>query len=184
MLIEFTTFEATGTNNTLVNTQPITFTAVTNFENIGIHYQVYNEYDLVIERDGSICYSTTIPMKYKLTNSEYMTSTIIKEWTPTQAGDYTATISATDCAGEYAEKTINFTVNDCIIGDTDGDGKITIVDTTFLQMYLARSFGKDRLRMVTADTDKDTKLSVNDATYIQRYLANYNKTGYVGEVIR
>ena len=180
---EFTTFEATGTNNTLVNTQPITFTAVTNFENIGIHYQVYNEYDLVIEHNGSICYSTTIPMKYKLTNSEYMTSTIINEWTPTQAGNYTATISATDCAGEYAEKTISFTVNDCIIGDTDGDGKITIVDTTFLQMYLARTFGKDRLRMVTADTDKDSKLSINDATYIQRYLASYNKAGYVGEIV-
>ena len=104
-------------------------------------------------------------------------------WSPTETGEYTATISSTDYVGDYAEKTIRFTVNDCIIGDADGDGNITIVDTTFLQMYLARAVDRSRLRTLTADTDKDEIISINDATYIQRYLSNYSDFKFVGEVL-
>ncbi len=180
---EFTTFEATSQNNNIVNLHPITFTAITNFENIGIHYSIYNEYDLTIKRDGITYYNTTIPMKYDLTNAEYMTSTIIASWTPSQAGTYTATISATDCAGEYAEKTITFVVNNCIIGDADGDGEVNIVDATYLQMYLAKKIDRKCLRILTADTDKDGNATINDVTVIQRYIAQFADPSSIGEII-
>lgn len=180
---EFTTFEAKSQNNNLVNLHPITFTAVTNYENIGIHYQIYNEYDLTIMRNGYTCYQVTIPMKYELTNSEYMTSTVIANWMPTESGTYTAKISATDCEGEYAEKTLTFVVNDCIIGDADGDGEINIVDATFLQQHLAKMNDYDEMRILTSDTDKDNDITINDVTLIQRYLAKYSEFGYVGEIL-
>ncbi|MEE1218355.1 MAG: C1 family peptidase [Ruminococcus sp.] len=180
---EFTTFEVTAQNDTLVNSYPITFTAVTNFENIGIYYQVYNEYNLTIKRDDNVCYSTIIPMKYDMTNSEYMTSTIIAEWIPTESGTYSATISATDCAGEYAEKTITFTVNDCIIGDADGNGEINVLDVTFLQMYLADLIEYDSLRNLIADANKDNNIDINDVTYIQMYVADFPELDFVGDIL-
>ncbi len=180
---EFTTFEATEQNNSLVNTCPITFKAVTNYENIGLRYGIYNEYNFTITHNDEVCYTQTIPMTYDMTNPEYMTSTITAQWTPTQAGEYCAKISATDCAGEYAEKILNFVVKECIIGDVDGNGNIDIVDATYLQMCLAHIKDINDLRVLTADTDRDDILTINDATYIQMYLANIPDIDFIGQVL-
>lgn len=180
---EFTTFEAISQNNTYINDHPITFKAVTNYENIGIYYQVFNEYKLTIRRGQEICYTTVIPMEFDSTNSEYMTSTITTKWTPKDTGFYSAIISATDCAGEYAEKTINFMVDDCIVGDANGNGKIAVDDSTFVQRHLASLQDYDCMRIRTSDVDKDEMVSIKDATYIQMYLADFTSTKYVGEIL-
>ena len=180
---EFTTFEATTEFNNFVDGHPITFTAVTNFENIGLRYGVYNEYDFTIKLGDQVFYHTTIPMKYELTNPEYMTSTVIDKWTPDMPGTYEARISATDCAGEYAEKTIRFTVNKCVIGDVDGNGEINIMDSTFLQMCLAHVIDDSCLSIITADADRDDNITISDATYIQMYLANVSGVDFVGTVL-
>lgn len=180
---EFTTFEATSKHKALIDAHPITFTAITNYENIGLRYGVYHDYTLTIEHDGIVIYSATIPMLYDRTDPEYMTSTVIATWTPDMPGDYTATISATDCAGEYAEKTIDFTVNRCVIGDVDGNGEVNIIDSTFLQMCLAHIIDDDCLSITTADADRDNNITINDATYIQMYLANVPGIDFVGTVL-
>ncbi|MBQ8538492.1 MAG: hypothetical protein IJ433_02450 [Ruminococcus sp.] len=180
---EFTTFEAKSDYKTLIDAHPITFTAITNYENIGLRYGVYHDYTLKIEHDGFVIYSTTIPMIYELTDPEYMTSTVIATWTPDTPGEYTATISATDCAGEYAEKTINFTVGKCIIGDADCNGEVNIIDSTFLQMCLAHVYDDNILSIITADADRDSNITINDATYIQMYLANVPGVDFVGTVL-
>jgi hypothetical protein len=122
-------------------------------------------------------------MLYDRTDPEYMTSTVIATWTPDMPGDYTATISATDCAGEYAEKTIDFTVNRCVIGDVDGNGEVNIIDSTFLQMCLAHIIDDECLSITTADADRDNNITINDATYIQMYLANVPGIDFVGTVL-
>ena len=122
-------------------------------------------------------------MKYELTNAEYMTTTVIAKWTPTQTGTFTATISGTDLAGEYAEKTITFTVHDCIVGDADGDGNVSIFDATFLQMRIAKIIKVDSIRMLIADADKDGEITIKDATLVQRYVAQLQGCESVGEVI-
>ena len=180
---EFTTFEATSDYNALIDAHPITFSAITNYENIGLRYGVYHDYTLKIEHDGYVIHSTTIPMVYKLTDPEYMTSTVIATWTPDMPGTYTATISATDCAGEYAEKTIQFNVNRCVIGDVDGNGDVNIIDSTFLQMCLAHLKDDKCLSIVTADADRDDNITIKDATYIQLYLADVPGIDFVGTVL-
>ncbi len=69
-----------------------------------------------------------------------------------------------------------------IIGDSDTDGKITIVDATIIQRYLAEIIDETEISLDLCDCDGDTKVTINDATYIQRHLADYNDpTSQVGK---
>lgn len=58
-----------------------------------------------------------------------------------------------------------------LLGDTDGDGSVTILDATTIQRHLAQ-LPNDVFVGLCADTDKDGVISILDATLIQRYLAN------------
>lgn len=61
--------------------------------------------------------------------------------------------------------------DELIVGDADGDGRVTIIDATFIQRYLAQLEIIDEDRLTCVDTDKDGLISVMDATQIQRFLA-------------
>ena len=71
---------------------------------------------------------------------------------------------------------------DTIVGDVDGNGEVTIMDVTYLQMHLARYVdnGKplidetDETTLAIADIDGDGVLTINDATALQMKLAGYN----------
>lgn len=58
-----------------------------------------------------------------------------------------------------------------ILGDTDGDGKVTIKDATTIQKHVAGITTISDEKFACADTDKDGKISVKDATRIQKFLA-------------
>lgn len=67
-----------------------------------------------------------------------------------------------------------------ILGDVDGDGKLTVTDATYIQRYIVRLLndGDDlgnglTFNLSVADYDGDGIVSVNDATRIQLYLAGY-----------
>lgn len=64
------------------------------------------------------------------------------------------------------------TVN--IIGDTDGDGKVTISDVTAIQRHLAEIKELTATESINADTNGDGAVDINDATYLQKYLAEYD----------
>ena len=57
-----------------------------------------------------------------------------------------------------------------ILGDTDGDGKVSIIDATLIQRHLA-VLPNTVFNEELADTDKDGRITILDATMIQRYLA-------------
>ena len=59
-----------------------------------------------------------------------------------------------------------------VLGDADGDGKVTVMDATTIQKYKAYLIGADKVHMEAADVDKDGYVSVIDATKIQKYLAS------------
>lgn len=88
--------------------KPIDFRAVTKLESI-IRFSIgHQQYDLVIKKDGKVVYEALLdPVAV---NHNGMTSTVEFTWTPSEAGRYTATISSTDFAKDYAEKTIAFDV--------------------------------------------------------------------------
>lgn len=54
-------------------------------------------------------------------------------------------------------------------GDADEDGKLTVLDATMVQRYLADS--KEAVNMANSDMNYDGKVTILDATAIQRNLA-------------
>ncbi|MBE6824443.1 MAG: hypothetical protein E7513_03750 [Ruminococcaceae bacterium] len=56
-------------------------------------------------------------------------------------------------------------------GDTDGDGKVTVMDATAIQFYKAELSMLSSSQIKRADVDGDGKATVMDATQIQRFLA-------------
>ena len=68
-----------------------------------------------------------------------------------------------------------------LIGDADGNGKITIADVTKLQRVLAE-FESDEDGTIARRCDVDGGgLSISDATAIQRYLAEYDDQYNIGD---
>lgn len=58
-----------------------------------------------------------------------------------------------------------------LLGDSDHDSSITILDATTIQRYLAGLCRADEIDLAAADVDNDNDVSILDATMIQRYLA-------------
>ncbi len=57
------------------------------------------------------------------------------------------------------------------LADVDSDGRVTVLDATVIQLYLADKRALDEVQLKCADADKDGKVTVLDATYIQMFLA-------------
>lgn len=93
--------------------------------------------------------------------------------------DITATIGGKQAevippgAENTAIISITYTVADeeIMLGDVDGDSKITIMDATAIQRYIAKDITLDAQQLLAADTDKNSKVSIMDATLIQRFVA-------------
>nr|WP_316614311.1 dockerin type I repeat-containing protein [uncultured Ruminococcus sp.] len=73
---------------------------------------------------------------------------------------------------------------DYLLGDANGDGKVTINDVTIIQRYFAKlplSISADTL--MWGDVDGDGRLTIADATFIQRHLTNLPVPYDVGKPI-
>jgi len=57
------------------------------------------------------------------------------------------------------------------MGDVDGDGKISVMDATYIQRHLAKLAILSGDPLKVADVDFDDKITVMDATQIQRFVA-------------
>ena len=67
---------------------------------------------------------------------------------------------------KYRETVIGYT-----LGDVDGDSKVSVMDATTIQRYIAQLTTIPENKISCADTDKDTRISIMDATMIQRFIA-------------
>ncbi|WP_407385633.1 dockerin type I repeat-containing protein, partial [Ruminococcus sp.] len=59
-----------------------------------------------------------------------------------------------------------------ILGDTDGDGEVTILDATWIQRVLVGIGAPADFNEAAADVDGDGDMTILDATFIQRYLVD------------
>ena len=69
----------------------------------------------------------------------------------------------------------NFTTTNwltAVVGDTDGDGRVSIIDATNVQRYLCQIASKDQYNIYGCDTNNDGKVNILDVTLIQRKLAS------------
>lgn len=69
-----------------------------------------------------------------------------------------------------------------VLGDSDGDGSVTILDATAIQRKLA-SLQTISFDEKTADADGDGELTILDATAIQRHLASLPTNENIGKPI-
>lgn len=69
------------------------------------------------------------------------------------------------------------------LGDTDGDGNVSINDVTKVQRYLAELEPLEGIYLHAADANQDGTLDISDATAIQMYLAEYDVPYSIGEVM-
>ncbi len=69
-----------------------------------------------------------------------------------------------------------------LLGDVDGDGEVSIIDTTCIQRSLV-DIPIDPYNETTADVDNDGVVSILDATWIQRYLIGSEHPAGIGEPI-
>ena len=58
-----------------------------------------------------------------------------------------------------------------IIGDLNGDGKVTIDDATLVQKAIAEMISLNDDQKKAADTNGDGNITIDDATMIQKYVA-------------
>lgn len=70
-----------------------------------------------------------------------------------------------------------------ILGDVDGDGKVTVIDATYIQKQLASIVIPFAIKTSTADVDSDQKITVIDATYIQKHLASLPCPAGIGKPV-
>lgn len=99
-------------------------------------------------------------------------------WTPTETGTYTISVSVTDADGQNCKAEKTFVVSDGaepplpgVLGDVDGDGVLTIRDATCMQIKLAY-MTVDNFDESVQDVNGDGKFNILDATAVQMILAN------------
>lgn len=84
---------------------------------------------------------------------------------------YVLQIDAFDSSDEAFNVTFNFEPNkETLLGDVNGDGEITIVDSTILQKYIVGQTTLDDETLNVADVNKDGAITVVDATLIQKFV--------------
>ncbi len=73
--------------------------------------------------------------------------------------------------------------NSPILGDTDGDGEVTVIDATFIQRKIASIPLPFAFNDSVADVNNDGEVTILDATYIQRRLADLPAPEGIGKPI-
>lgn len=99
-------------------------------------------------------------------------------------GLYEIKITAVNDIGQYSLEPIKLLIkvvddkinvleadSKLILGDVDGDKKVSIMDATEIQRHIAQLTTISEDRLPYADTDRDTRISIMDATQIQRFIA-------------
>ncbi len=70
-----------------------------------------------------------------------------------------------------------------LLGDANGDGKVTIDDATMIQKYVAHYEMPSSFVLEACDTNGDGKVSIDDVTDIQRFIAGLEASEGIGEPI-
>ena len=72
---------------------------------------------------------------------------------------------------------------ECVLGDSNADGSVSINDVTLIQQYLAELETLEGTCHCAADANQDGTVDIEDATVIQLYLAEYETAYPIGEII-
>lgn len=97
----------------------------------------------------------------------------------------TVQFSVTDAALSYSgvsAEPVSESITELILGDVDGDGEITIVDATAIQLHIA-GLPTTAYFDEAADTDCDGEITIADASFVQRYLVALPTNDKIGKPV-
>ena len=98
-------------------------------------------------------------------NTTYLDYTLIYKFSEdAYVWDIPGELSGGDNSGETDP-------DDKLIGDVDGDGVLSVMDATAIQLHIAKKKLMTDTQLLVADVDGDGVVSVIDATAIQRKIA-------------
>ena len=109
---------------------------------------------------------------------------VTKKPTVTEEGEFTYRAGVTFEGKTYTDIKTVVMPRLAILGDADGDGEATALDTTIVQRYatLVRvPYPEEQLML--GDVDGDDELTVLDATFIQRYATRVPVPYPIGEIV-
>lgn len=112
---------------------------------------------------------TTGGKKIFIPQSEYGMSYIRYGNTTQDVMDFYNSKLSDEIGGTFVIKAIG--ASDFILGDVDGDLKVTVLDATAIQRHLASLIQFTDIQLTLADYDCDNEVTVLDATRIQMKLA-------------
>ena len=120
---------------------------------------------------------TTPAFRFELytTDKHYWDEGVVTK-EPTALEDGVLTRTCLLC-GEHSDEPIDAVR---LLGDTDGDGKITVNDVTEIQRYLAEYEMPAAFDLSAADTDESGTVTILDVTCLQRWLASYVSNENIG----
>ena len=135
--------------------------------------------------------SYALPNSIRIPTSDYWSGYLFYSFkAQLPPGDYTATVEVnpnhTVPEALYINntKSVNFTVREPqLLGDTDGDGEITIFDVSLIQRMLAGLKNPTASIKKLGDVDQNDDLDVVDATLLQRWLIGLNQELNIGKVV-
>ena len=85
------------------------------------------------------------------------------------------TVATKTDACHYDNEMIGYKEKKVIVGDVDGDGKVTPTDRMILARYIAKWSGYENMcDLNAADIDRDGKVTPTDRMILARYIAKWN----------
>ncbi len=85
-------------------------------------------------------------------------------------GSYTISYCVYTHGSNPTYGTLTIDIIDCLKGDADGDGEISVLDASLIQLYLVGKKDLSGNALIAADFDEDEDISVLDASAIQLWL--------------
>ena len=130
---------------------------------------IYSEMDGTLTLTGG---KITLVYDNGATGTIDITSEMLTEYDVTSGENQNITLTYGGLSVSFVAKITTIPKNEkMLLGDIDGDGKVTIIDATYIQRHIAQLTTIPENRIACADTDKDGKVSIIDATMIQRFIA-------------
>ena len=101
-------------------------------------------------------------------------------------GKHTPSVDLTNCVIAGADETDPSKINGTVhgyMGDADGDGEVSVMDATEIQLYVARLKAMDEVSVLLSEVDRDGDTSVMDATEIQLFVARLKTSDVIGRIL-
>lgn len=131
----------------------------------GVRLQANKSYFFTAGREYDVCIAVnpTWEPQFKYADTSDMTVTV--------NGNPATIERATSCYLISYTFTIPAETTGYILGDVDGDGAVTIMDATAIQLHIAQLDIIPEDKLACADTDGDGSVTIMDATQIQLFIA-------------